>query len=391
VEKRATFSVAIAGVPAAAGALFAALCAQFTVVAVIASLLVPLEVFIFGTSQAHAASCRQLERQLVSLNRSSGSNRFTRAAREQQRELTKAKRIARSRGCGPRNSGGACRARLDLVQRMERNLASLQRQARSGGNRNAILKVQRQMRQQRCGATITQVKPRGKSLTEQIFGTREVNERNNRNTRSSNVTPRRGSTYRTMCVRTCDGYYFPISFSTTKSYFPSDADACASRCPATNTELFFHAMPTGAPEEMVSYSSGDAYSGKPFAFKFRDEKVENCSCGAASQSQLVAIAGENQSLIPDDRIKDFPNGTSANQYAVPPIPLGKEMTFVQPNWRPLVAASPEDRSNLLGKLTLASASAKLSDPKDTGDTNIASSDAVEPTIRVVGPQFFPDE
>ncbi len=31
-----------------------------------------------------------------------------------------------------------------------------------------------------------------------------------------------GSGYRTLCVRTCDGYYFPISFSTSPSRFPED-------------------------------------------------------------------------------------------------------------------------------------------------------------------------
>ena len=35
-------------------------------------------------------------------------------------------------------------------------------------------------------------------------------------------------TYRTMCVRLCDGYYFPISFSTTSERFPEDAQNCTA-------------------------------------------------------------------------------------------------------------------------------------------------------------------
>ena len=45
-------------------------------------------------------------------------------------------------------------------------------------------------------------------------------------------TPQGGSgvaTYRTVCVRMCDGYYFPVSFSTLPSHFPQDADACSSK------------------------------------------------------------------------------------------------------------------------------------------------------------------
>ena len=38
-------------------------------------------------------------------------------------------------------------------------------------------------------------------------------------------------TFRTLCVRTCDGYYFPISFSTTSDQFREDAHTCAGDVP----------------------------------------------------------------------------------------------------------------------------------------------------------------
>ena len=44
-----------------------------------------------------------------------------------------------------------------------------------------------------------------------------------------------GGTYRTLCVRTCDGYYFPISFKVTRAKFNTDSIAClqhARRGPA---------------------------------------------------------------------------------------------------------------------------------------------------------------
>ena len=37
------------------------------------------------------------------------------------------------------------------------------------------------------------------------------------------------ATYRTLCVRLCDGYYFPVSFSTLPNHFQRDCGACASR------------------------------------------------------------------------------------------------------------------------------------------------------------------
>src|SRR5687767_1671517 len=41
-----------------------------------------------------------------------------------------------------------------------------------------------------------------------------------------------GGTYRTLCVRSCDGYYCPISYSTTREHFSADQEACQRMCPA---------------------------------------------------------------------------------------------------------------------------------------------------------------
>src|SRR6185503_17187382 len=40
-------------------------------------------------------------------------------------------------------------------------------------------------------------------------------------------------TFRTVCVRTCDGGYFPVSFATYQARFQDDERTCKSLCPAT--------------------------------------------------------------------------------------------------------------------------------------------------------------
>lgn len=50
-------------------------------------------------------------------------------------------------------------------------------------------------------------------------------------------------TYHTVCVRTCDGYYFPVSYSTVPSHFPEDARACQRECPATEAFLYTYRNP----------------------------------------------------------------------------------------------------------------------------------------------------
>ena len=51
------------------------------------------------------------------------------------------------------------------------------------------------------------------------------------------------SGYRTLCVRTCDGYYFPISNSTSSTRFAEDEQACQKLCPASEVALYSHRNP----------------------------------------------------------------------------------------------------------------------------------------------------
>ncbi|MGI9426913.1 MAG: DUF2865 domain-containing protein [Hyphomicrobiaceae bacterium] len=98
------------------------------------------------------------------------------------------------------------------------------------------------------------------------------------------------ATYRTLCVRLCDGYYFPVSFSTLPPYFNRDAQACQSRC-AAPTELYFHQNPGQSVDGMVSQRTQLPYSELKSAFKYRKEYVPGCSCKA---SEYVAADASNQ-------------------------------------------------------------------------------------------------
>jgi hypothetical protein len=88
------------------------------------------------------------------------------------------------------------------------------------------------------------------------------------------------ATYRTLCVRLCDGYYFPVSFSTLPNHFQRDADLCQSQC-AAPAELYYHQNPGGAVEQMVSAGSQQPYTSLKSAWRYRKEFVQGCSCKAA--------------------------------------------------------------------------------------------------------------
>ncbi len=108
------------------------------------------------------------------------------------------------------------------------------------------------------------------------------------------------ATYRTMCVRLCDGYYFPISFSTLPNHFQRDADACQSKC-AAPTELFYYQNPGGAVDQMVGAQSNTLYTQMKSAFRYRKEYVQGCSCKEAEfLPQTPTPQQQEGSTVPQD-------------------------------------------------------------------------------------------
>jgi hypothetical protein len=84
------------------------------------------------------------------------------------------------------------------------------------------------------------------------------------------------ASYRTMCVRLCDGFYFPVSFSTLGSRFPEDENKCKSQC-AAPAELFVYKNPGEEVEQMVSLT-GEPYNNIKNAWRHRKQYIKGCSC-----------------------------------------------------------------------------------------------------------------
>lgn len=85
------------------------------------------------------------------------------------------------------------------------------------------------------------------------------------------------ATYRTVCVRLCDGYYFPVSFSTLPNHFQRDEDACQSKC-AAPAKLYYHQNPGAGMEQAVAASTNEPYTQLKTAFRYRKEYMAGCSC-----------------------------------------------------------------------------------------------------------------
>jgi hypothetical protein len=104
------------------------------------------------------------------------------------------------------------------------------------------------------------------------------------------------TTYRTLCVRLCDGFYFPISFAVPESGFDRDAEQCRASC-GSAARLFYHANPGGSVERMFDLS-GRAYNALPTAFAYRKALVAGCSCRPQPSTAATASTSESVANIP---------------------------------------------------------------------------------------------
>lgn len=83
-------------------------------------------------------------------------------------------------------------------------------------------------------------------------------------------------TFRTVCVRLCDGYYFPISFSTTESNFQRDQATCENSC-GSPARLYVAPSSSDDPAELRSVD-GQPYTKLPTALLYRTKYDAQCRC-----------------------------------------------------------------------------------------------------------------
>ncbi len=100
------------------------------------------------------------------------------------------------------------------------------------------------------------------------------------------------ASYRTMCVRLCDGYYFPISFSTLGSRFAEDEAKCQDQC-AAPAQLFVYRNPGEDVEQMVSLG-GMPYNDLKNAWRHRKQYVKGCSCKPYEYSEEQILQSEQE-------------------------------------------------------------------------------------------------
>jgi hypothetical protein len=252
--------------------------------------------------------CTQLEGQLAAIDqgtadpaRADAIKRSEDAIAKQQADLDRTVAFAHKQGCAGEGffalfSGLSpqCGPITQQIQQMRGNLdraMSDLEQLRNGnsvdqdGRRRAVIG---QLAQNNCGQQYTAAAatsgPRG--FFDALFGNGTI------------VNPggdgAPSGTYQTVCVRTCDGYYFPISYSTVPDRFAEDQRSCQRLCPATEVSLYAYHNPGESIDQAVS-TTGQAYTALPNAYLYRKSFTPACSCRRPGQSWADALKNADDS------------------------------------------------------------------------------------------------
>jgi hypothetical protein len=335
-----------------------------------------------GASDQPASNplCVRLEGQLAILNRGGGDaartdqiRRYEDSVAKQQADLDRMLAQAKRRGCG---GGGffslftgqspECQPLNAQIQQMrdglDRTMSDLER-LKSGNNYDQDGQRRQligQLAQNNCGpqyrAAAAEAGPVG--FLDSLFGGGHI------------ISPggdgAPSGTFRTVCVRACDGYYFPISYSTVQSRFADDARTCQRECPATAVELYSYRNPGEDIGQAVSLS-GQAYTALPTAFQYRKEYTPTCSCRRPGQSWADALKGADDAstLESGDIVVTDQNAKTLSQ---PPQPKGAKPA------KPAAANA-------------APASGTAPPPPPTDTVAAPPPDAPRTAVRSVGPPF----
>ena len=322
--------------------------------------------------------CPRLEAQLATIDRGSGDparddqiRRYQEAAAKQQGELDRVTSQAKRMGCDSSGffslfsgQSAQCGPVNNQIQQMRANLDqitnSLER-LRGGGLGGADRDNQRRsvltaLAQNNCGPQYANLARGPGNFLDNLFG-----NNNNPNVPGGDVGPQSG-TYRTVCVRSCDGAYFPISFATVPARFPDDERSCKALCPAAEATLFAYRNPGEDMNQAVSIS-GQPYTALPNAFRYRQEFNPSCACKAAGQTWSDALKGIDDKAAAEQQGDIIVTEDSAKKMARPPTPKA-------PSAKKGAAAAPPA-------------------PDTSAPTASSTAAPGDKPIRSVGPTFIP--
>ncbi|KZL17794.1 hypothetical protein PsAD2_02912 [Pseudovibrio axinellae] len=313
--------------------------------------------------------CDKLEAEFIELSEqvdnAGGPNSWQNAYEQQIGHIRNIQSQMSSNGCNGSFGPAQCQQLNSSLQQMNENLVYLdsqrQQELYSNALQDRLNEVSQALVDLDCSGRSNQLTPPARVNQQPL----ELAPRSTAGFSSSKQQ------FASMCVRKCDGYYFPINPNSTAEDLTEDEEICQALCPGQDTELYVFRVPQETPSQMQSLS-GAPYTSLANAYSFRQQNNPACSCDAnASQAGGLDLAPSTPPL----------------DQAIQTGELGELTPAATPTY-PAIPSQGELRQNIDVN------GAQSENPEPALVQNKFVPREVEPRegpIRKVGPKFFPDQ
>jgi hypothetical protein len=208
-----------------------------------------------GVAVAQSDVCRSYRAELAAMGRG-GSSHYAGLAQRQRAEIDRMQAYRRSMSCSGFFQSWECRAAADRIQVMVSNYHSLVAQAQSGGGGERRAQLQAAV-DHYCGGAVAEEERR----------------------------PRKVSGAKLVCVRACDGSFFPLSNKPNGGGSPDEM--CQALCPGAETAAYH--LPGDSELDRAVSTSGEPYTALANAFRFTKAADKSCSCRKQGESWQAAL------------------------------------------------------------------------------------------------------
>lgn len=355
-----------------------------------------------GTQAAVAQSyCDRLRSELNAPGGDSETQGYIQALNTARSELGQTNAQARQVGCEPSRflifstTPAQCRgyeARIDNLKERVRVLE--QRVSQGGQRRNQLLAAYRancQGNNPVPPGNVGTTQARSRNILDMLFGA-APDTTSPEGTFPQDVTqggviaePGDSGPRRLICVRKCDGYFFPLAGASGSA--ASDGELCRAQCPNADVEVFV--SPAYGDLKYGVSLSGTPYTSLPNAFKYRTSYDPTCSCRKPGQSWSEALTDaermiggrRGETIVTEEKSLEMSRPKEAAPRATPQQPR-------QQQGRPNQQASPPQQAAQPAQPATGAARPVVS--QDQGEwVEVKNADGTTRKVRVVAPQGGP--
>ena len=95
---------------------------------------------------------------------------------------------------------------------------------------------------------------------------------------------------RSVCVRLCDGFFFPVGDYNGPGDDAAHGAACAGMCPGAPTRLYVAPAGTDHIEDAISVRDRQPYRALPVALRYTSRRDSTCSCRGPEQAGINSVS-----------------------------------------------------------------------------------------------------